>query len=156
MGVSFKIKTSAYVLFSNFEWMIVSTILLAPVTWDDNQLSWLVTFIFFTHRCREHFTSTFSFSSSPSHLRDSPDVCLIGCSHICSLCRGRLNQHTSLLVILIWGRGISSNSVMIRFSSALLLFSVVVGFVMSADIIFLWHTYHLHAHKALKVLIIFS
>lgn len=154
MGVSFKIKTSAYVLFSNFEWMIVSTILLAPVTWDDNQLSWLVTFIFLPVDAENILPA--HFSSSPSHLRDSPDVCLIGCSHICSLCRGRLNQHTSLLVILIWGRGISSNSVMIRFSSALLLFSVVVGFVMSADIIFLWHTYHLHAHKALKVLIIFS
>lgn len=71
------------------------------------------------------------------------------------LCSGRFSQQSYLLVILILG-GFSFNSVMIRFSSALLLFSMVVGFVMSADIIFLWHTYHLHAHKALKVLIIFS
>lgn len=150
--------TSTYIflwLVSNFEvWLFVSTILLSIVTWD-NKLPWFVGFFFFfTHRCREHINWT-PFSGSPSHFRGSPEARLIRGSQVVSLCSGRFNQHTSLLVMLIWG-GFSFNSVMIRFSSALLLFSVVVGFVMSADSIFLWHTYHLHAHKALKVLIIFS
>lgn len=93
-------------------------------------------------------------SGAPSRFRCLPEAYLIGDSQVFCLGSGRLNQHTSLLVVLILGQ-FSANFVMIRFFSALLLFSMVVGFVMSADIIFLWHTYHLHAHKALKVLIIF-
>lgn len=103
----------------------------------------------------ENILSAHFFSGSPSHFRCSLDTHLIEGSQVFSSCSGRLNQCTSLLVILILEEFLF-NSVMIMFSNALLLFSVVVGFVMSADIIFLWHTYHLHAHKALKVLIIFS
>lgn len=103
--------------------------------------------IFLNCRCREQLLTT--------HFRSSPEGCLTEGRQVLSLCNCMLNQHSSLLVMLILG-GFSFNSVMIIFSSALLLFFMVVDFVMSAEIIFLWHTYHLHTHKALKVLIIFS
>ena len=147
--------TSAYIFLlfiSNFERVIVCVNCSAFYNYMRWEQAWLI--FFFTHRCREQF-NCIPFSVSPSHFGGSPEACLIGGSQVFSLCFGRFSQHTSLLVMLIWG-GFSFNSIMIRFSSALLLFSMVVGFVMSADIIFLWHTYHLHAHKALKVIIIFS
>lgn len=86
--------------------------------------------LFFTHRHREYFNCVL-FSGSPSHCRGSSEA--------------TPHQGQPGLEFMQWhffacdvhfGK-FSFNSVMISFSSALLLFFVVVGFVMSADIIFL-------------------